>query len=187
MTAPTTGLWPVVAATGHRPKHLPGAQQAWVRDNLAKAVAWLIANQGTQVAISGFALGTDLWWAKAAADAGLTLGAHIPCPQQTERWTAGWVAEWKRLYALRDEQWSRVVAPKYSYEALFARNLGMLRAATAVIAVWNPAIRKGGTFDALCQAWALRKPGIHLNPADRSVTFHLPVLGRRKDASATAS
>lgn len=62
--------WARVSATGHRPQNLPRGSAPWVRGELARVAEKLRAEHGTRIAISGGALGVDLWWADAAHDAG---------------------------------------------------------------------------------------------------------------------
>lgn len=169
----TPPTWPVVSCTGHRPKYLTAAEQLWSRRNLHRAAQWVRDNAGTQTGISGMAMGADLWWADAVVRAGLTLAAHIPCPDQTRGWPAESVAEHARLSALAAPGLSLVVSPVYSWQAMQDRNLGMLHASKAVVALWIPGTR-GGTFNALCAAADLGLPGIHLDPRNRTIEFALP-------------
>lgn len=183
--ADTQTRWPIVACTGHRIQHLlplTQAQRDWTRRALDLGAVWLRDNADTVEGRSGMAVGTDLWWADAVVRAGLKLAAHIPHPDQTARWVHNpeAVAEWHRLHALRDPDLSRVYAPQYSVSALFQRNHGMLAGAAALLAVWMPHKRDGGTFDALCEAAKAGIPGVWINPVACSLTFQLPDPRRMK-------
>lgn len=166
--------WEIVALTGHRPQHLSSPCRRWVRDNLAQCAAWLAANRGTRVAISGFALGSDLWWADAAVRAGLELWAYIPYPQQPDNWSSGDRAEWQRLRALANPDRERLFGDRYSKQALHARNDGMLDDAGALVAVWDSRKHDGGTYSAVVKAARRGMVGIHLDPAGPGVRFELP-------------
>lgn len=171
-------VWEIVALTGHRPKHLNLEQRAWVQDNLVRCAAWLRDNRGTRIAISGFALGSDLWWADAATRAGLELWAYIPFPQQpTGRdWSTVDRAEWQRLRAAANPDRERIFADRYSIRALHARNDGMLADAQALVAVWHSGTYRGGTYSAVVKAARRGMPGIHIDPAGPGVRFELPQL-----------
>ncbi len=177
---PTTFDWPQVACTGHRTqhllRHLDRHQRAWTRNALRRGAVWLRDHAHTVVGLSGMAVGTDLWWADAVVAAGLRLAAHVPTLDQPTAWRRHpeAVAEWERLYALRDPDLSRVYADQYAVNTLFPRNTGMLRRSSALLAVWMPHLRSGGTFDTLCQAARAKKPGVWINPVDCSLTFKLP-------------
>lgn len=156
--------WDIVAATGHRPQHLSKPQRDWIRGQLAAAAVWLRDYAGTRVALSGMALGVDTWWAQAALDAGLTLGAHVPCPPNPAKWGPKDIAEFERLVAAADPAYSRRYAETYTRRCMTDRNEGMLRAARAALYVWMPAKRTGGTWDAVQIGRRLELPGIHFNP-----------------------
>lgn len=164
-------VWPVVCAAGHRPQHLAPNAREWACHKLHAAARWLRDEHGTQAGISGMALGADLWWARAVLAAGLELWAYVPFPAQADRWPADQRAEWQWLL----DQATRVrmcseTDPAGRTEAarmLHARNDAMLAASTAVVAVWDPAKTGGGT--ALAVRKAGRLPGVHLDPAARTV------------------
>lgn len=175
------GIWPIVCATGHRPWSMTHDQRTWTRAKLAAAIVHLRDLHGMTVGLSGMAQGTDLWWADEIVRAGLTLGAHVPCEDQTARWrTSGDIAEWSRLRAAADPAYSYRYAEKYSQKIMFQRNDGMIAAAACVVCVYLPG-QTGGTRGAVETARRLRRPGFHLNPDTFTVQFGLPPL----DASQT--
>lgn len=165
--------WPVVAATGPRPQNLPPAAAAWVRVKLDKAAFWLHDFCGARVALSGFAVGVDLWWAASAVRAGMVLGAHVPCPPNP-RWSPADRGEYDRLLALADPKYSHVYAESYTGRCMTDRNAGMLGAATAAVYVWDPDRRRGGTWDAVQVGERLDLPGVHLDPVAQVVRFGRP-------------
>jgi uncharacterized phage-like protein YoqJ len=122
------------------------------------------------------ALGTDLWWAKAVLGAGLNLWAYVPFPQQPDPWPAHAKREWRRL--LDRAAKVHYTADHYEVRFLHQRNTEMTRASTAVVAVWDPAKRDGGTFRALVQADP-DLPVVHINPA--ATETKLTAAGRLVD------
>jgi uncharacterized phage-like protein YoqJ len=176
----TAQTWSTVMVTGHRPQHLLGFGEAdWVRAELARVVVRLRDEHGMTCGISGMAVGTDLWWAAAVVHAGLKLSAHIPFPQQPDRWRQADRAEWCRLRALADVH--TLYGTTYDVRLLHARNDGMLIASAAVVAVWKPSRTSGGTASAVRKARAMGLPVVHLNPERRTVTLLDPA---RADAGS---
>ncbi|WP_152748233.1 DUF1273 domain-containing protein [Micromonospora sp. RV43] len=117
---------------------------------------------GTQIGVSGMALGVDTWWAQAVLAAGMELWAYVPFPQQPAKWQPADQEEWRRLRALASRV--REFGPRYDVRLLHARNDGMLLDAKAVTAVWLPGKKDGGTYSAVRKAGRLRLPVIHLDP-----------------------
>lgn len=169
--------WRVVAATGHRPKDLTPREQAWVKTTLWPVVNRLRDRYGMTLGLSGMAPGTDTWWAQHLVKAGVPFSAHIPFPQQPDRWPPKARAEWERLRGLADSEQvygdidglSGGVRDRRVVQLLHERNDGMLRAADAVVAVWIPSKHQGGTYSVLRKARQLGLPIVHLNPRDRTI------------------
>ncbi|WP_341719967.1 hypothetical protein QQG74_09775 [Micromonospora sp. FIMYZ51] len=167
--------------TGHRPQDIPDDTHGWVRGELARVAVKLRDGYGMTTGITGMALGSDMWWADALHRAGVPFVAHIPFPQQPGPWARRApeaVAEWCRLRnlaasevvygdlaGLAEHARKRVVV-----SLLHKRNDGMLRTANAVVGVWRPDKRDGGTYSALTKAHRLGLPVIHINPLARTVT-----------------
>lgn len=171
--------WRVVSATGHRPEALSQAARTWSREKLLRAAEWLRDERGTEVGISGMARGVDLWWADAVHRAGLTLAAYVPCPQQPDPWSAGDRREWRRLLDVADPALYRQFGDEYDVRHLHARNRGMLLDSSAVVCVWLPTKRAGGTWSAVREAVRLGRQGVHLDPSSQMVRIGLPNVRRR--------
>lgn len=172
---PGQPVWAVVCGTGHR--RFPDAETAnWARRKTFAAAHWLATHRGTTVGISGMALGFDLWWAEAILDAGMTLGAHIPFPQQAERWSVGDRQRWQRLRDRADPEYSRVYGDAPSTNLLFARNRGMLDVSDAVLATLNTGTRAGGSFHTATEAVRRGMPGAWIDPVNRCTSAGLPAL-----------
>ncbi|MFI2663245.1 hypothetical protein [Micromonospora carbonacea] len=181
----TALVWPSVMVTGHRPKDIPRDAHGWVRDKLGRGVAWLRDERGMTTGITGMALGADMWWADKLHRGGVPFVAHIPFPQQPDRWRRyapeAAVAEWERLRALADRDREVVYGDlaglaeharkRVAVRLLHKRNDGMLSASNAVVAVWCPSKLDGGTHSALTKAHRAGLPVIHINPEARTVTL----------------
>lgn len=159
--------------TGHRPQALTEGEQAWARVAIATTVQRLRATHGTQVAISGMALGADTWWALAALSAGLDLHAYVPFEAQASTWPAEDQALWREL--LRHAKKKVLVGEKhYDVRMLHARNDAMLKATFAeeglVVALLKSDSRKGGTYSTVKKAQAKAQPLLILDPLTRSFT-----------------
>ncbi|QKW15353.1 hypothetical protein [Verrucosispora sp. NA02020] len=180
MTAP---VWSTVTVTGHRPQDIPGTAHGWVRAELARVAVKLRDGHGMTTGITGMALGSDMWWADALHRAGVPFVAHIPFPQQPDPWrrrNPEAVTEWHRLRGLADRDREVVYGDlaglaeharkRVVGRLLHERNDGMLRASDAVVAVWRPDKRDGGTYSALVKAHRAGLPVVHINPLARTVT-----------------
>jgi hypothetical protein len=162
-----TEHWPVVGGTGHRPQHVPPGTEAWARTQLSRIARHLRDVYGCRTAVSGMALGFDLWWADEALRAGLKLWAHVPFPEQADRWRSAERQEWARLRA--EAAKVTTYAESYNVRALHARNDGMLRVSSAMLALWDPAKTSGGTYSCVEKIRQRRMPWIHLDPVARTV------------------
>ncbi len=178
MTAP----WPIVVATGHRPKDLSRDQQAWCQDKLTKAAVWLRDERGCTVGISGLALGVDTWFAQAVVDAGLDLWAYVPFPQQSDPWSPAQRREWERLLSLAvkvvyaGDLGDRAgdARRREAVRLLHKRNDMMLADCVAVCAVLDVTRKTGGTLSAVRKAVRRGMSGVHLDPVTRTVRVRLP-------------
>lgn len=179
MTGP---VWPTVMVTGHRPQHMAPSVHGWIRDELDRLATKLRDGHGMACGITGMALGADMWWADSLVRAGVPLWAHIPFPQQPDPWlktNPDAVAEWKRLRALAVQE--RVYGNldgltgdtrnRRAVQLLHERNNGMLSGSGAVVAVWQPNKRDGGTYSALVKAHRDALPVILVNPDARTTTM----------------
>lgn len=168
--------WPIVMVTGHRPQHLSPGVRLWVRTELRRLALKLRNEHGTNTGISGMAIGADLWWADAVVKAGLKLWAHVPFPQQSDKWRDEDRAEWERL--CRKAWRLKTYGGRYDVKTLHARNDGMIteteRLDGAAVAVWDPRKTEGGTASAVRKLTAAGLPIIHVNPATRTTTLRMP-------------
>ena len=163
--------WTRVACTGHRPHVLPAGSQEWVIAELERIAVKLRAEHGMQVAISGGAMGSDLWWADAAHAAGAGVWLYQPFPQQPDRWPSEWQHHHRRVrgYASR----GGTLDTGFNTRALFARNEWMIRDCDALICVVDPQHRGGGTHAAVASAQG-RRPLIRIDVRARSTRLVLP-------------
>ena len=168
--------FPRVMVTGHRPQGIPAESHDWVKLELERLAIKLRDEHGTEVGISGMALGSDIWWAQSVKFAWLDLWAFIPFPQQAERWQPADVALWNEMRSRAAHE--IVIAPEYSVPALFARNEAMLDNSDLVIAVWDPTTTSGGTYATVQSAVRRGLPIIHLHPYPLAQRTTLVAPGR---------
>lgn len=167
-----TQRFPRVMVTGHRPNGIPPQSHEWVKRELERLAIKLRDENGTEVGISGMALGSDIWWALAVKYAWLDLWAFIPFPQQAERWAAADVALWAEMRSRAAHE--LVTAQSYSVEALMQRNEDMLSNSDLVIAVFDPSQHMGGTLATVRSAVRRMLPMIHVNPVTQSTSLLAP-------------
>lgn len=155
--------WTAVSVTGHR--DLTDAQVAWLRPELDRVNLKLV-EYGCTDAATGMAIGADLDFGWSALFAGMHLHAHIPFPEQAARWPTEDQDAYRRL--LERCTTRTVYGPSYAVKWLFVRNDGLLdfveERAGVVVAVWDPAQRRGGTFDTVRKAVRRGLRLIHLDP-----------------------
>lgn len=163
-----------IALTGHRPQKLAGYDMndpfyTNLRAYLLRGIKGELDRLGpddTLTLHSGLALGADTVWSQAAVmakgrDARVRFVAHIPTPGQASKWPAASQRAWQ---AQRDAADAEVIySPTYTRTCLNDRNIGMINAADAVIAVWDGA-QDGGTWHAVTYARAQGKTLIHAHP-----------------------
>lgn len=172
--------WDTVSATGHRPQHLTARERDWVRRELARVTRKLRDEHGMRVGISGMAVGADQWWAAELVNTGVSLHAHVPFPQQPDRWCQADRDEWRRLLDLAASV--TYYGDHYDVKLLHARNAGMLAACDVVVAVYKPSKSSGGTASAVRSARQRRLPIVLLNPESMAVT-----LANARTASLTTA
>lgn len=165
-------MWEKVMVTGHRPQHLGVEAVGWLGVELPRVIEKL-RERGMRIGISGMALGVDQWWAHDVLAAGLELWSFVPFPQQGDRWTRDQRAVWEDLRSRATKE--MVIAREYSVGALHQRNDTMLSFADAVVSVWDPQLRSGGTFSCMSKALDRRMPVIHLDPVRRTTMLKEPL------------
>lgn len=171
--------WATIGGTGHRPQHLNPAGRHWAQHESARIAVKLRDHHGCTTAISGLALGWDMWWAHAALDAGLVLWAHIPYLSQPDRWNPAEHKMWGELRRQAGKETVYGPNPRSRGEAvrlLHARNGGMISASDAMACLWDRTKRSGGTWNAIQKIYAAGLPAIHLDPGRRTVRLGLPAI-----------
>ena len=133
--------WTRVALTGHR--HIPQERLKWTLGELARITEKLRDEHHTRIAICGGAMGSDLWWADTATEAGLDVWLYQPFPQQPDPWTAEWQEHHRRV--VDSAARVAVLGTSFNTRLLFDRNHWMLRDSHALVAVVDPEHRGGGT------------------------------------------
>ncbi|QUE25557.1 DprA-like DNA processing chain A [Microbacterium phage SadLad] len=168
--------FPRVMVTGHRAQKIPAESHDWVKLELERLAIKLRDQHGTQIGVSGMALGADIWWAQAVKYAWLDLWAFLPFPQQADRWAPADVALWNEMRSRA--AYEVVTAPEYSVGALFQRNEDMLENSDLVIAVWDPTVTSGGTYATVQSAVRRGLPIVHMHPHPLAQTTTFVAPGR---------
>lgn len=145
-----------VMVTGHRTQQFNETQRRFVIQELTRITEKLTNEYGMTDALTGMAIGVDLWFARVNLDIGNRVHGYIPFPQQPQNWTLPQQAEYREIMA--DLESKRVVSPTYAVWAFHERNGLMVRDSDLTIAVWDSSIRRGGTYSTLVKARNAGKP-----------------------------
>ena len=158
--------------TGHRTNKLPWGDQEGdprclrLKARLLDAVRSAYDN-GFRHFICGMAMGCDFYFAEAvlslrAERPEITLEAAIPCPTQSDSWTAAEQERYRRLLSCCD--YETLVQDHYSPGCMQRRNRYMVDHSALVIAVFNG--QSGGTRQTLAYALAQGIPFVDINPEE---------------------
>lgn len=158
-----------VAVTGHRPNAIPEATRPWVQAEVARVLHRLHDEHGTEIALSGLALGVDTWFAKAALATGLRLWAYVPFEAQADRWTSADQETWRQLRAHAEHE--IVLGEGYDVRLLHARNDRLIADCDLLICVHDPTVTTGGTASTVTKATAAGTPLVRIDLAARRTTF----------------
>lgn len=156
--------WPTVMITGHRPKGLPPTSLSWVEAEVSRVAAKLRDEFGMTDGLSGMALGPDQWWAQSVLDLGLRLHAHVPFPQQPDRWAPHQRDEWLDLLSRATTK--VVYGHGFSSEHYRKRNEGLVDQSVQTVGVWV-AGKPSGTRNALAYAVRQGRRPIWVDPEMR--------------------
>lgn len=142
-----------IAITGHRPKHMPckyDEDHPWakeVKQNLQMFLLDFELDYPITNFLLGMALGWDTWVAELALTAGYGVHAYIPAQNQTSRWPN---KATERYEAILAHPFTTVKKFEGSYPGvLFQRNKAMMDDSDILLALWNPDIKTGGTYDSV--------------------------------------
>lgn len=158
---------PVAAVTGHRPQTLTSGDAEWAQATLPGVLARLRDEYGTTTLLSGMALGVDLWAARAALDAGLTVRAYLPHPNHDSLWRP---PDREALAGLlRQVSDVRVVSPEYAGpKTMMLRNRALVADADVLVAVWNGV--RSGTAATVRMAEQAGLPVVRADPNTRALS-----------------
>ena len=160
-----------IALTGHRPPKLDDydLHTPFYRRLQAKLESFIdsVADADTVVVChSGMALGADTVWAHAILaqlekhPERVRFIAHVPVMTQPDQWPKASADHWRGLVAQADDV--LVYADAYSPRVMQERNIGMVDAADALVAVWDGT--RGGTGNAVRYAKETATPIIRITP-----------------------
>lgn len=171
--------WVRVACTGNRPHKLTDEQAQFVQQELVRVASKLAEQHGTQVAISGAALGADTWWATAAVQAGLSCWTYVPSAAQAHTWSQEQRQQWQDVRAAAAFDW--VIGCGAAPAVYHVHNEAMLRDCDAVVAVHDPhsGATSGGTVSTVAKAKAARIPVVTVDVAAQRTTMWVPSAASR--------
>lgn len=177
-----TEAWTDVMVTAHR--RLPkDCVDEWLGRALRERLVKLRDEYGMERATTGMAIGGDMAYADAALELGIPLYAAVPFPGQPHdehgpRWTQAQKQHWHELIERSAYVTYVSTTDPLTYgervRMLHARNDFMLRRTQAVVAIWAPANRTGGTYSCIKKAVGAGLPVIWVNLAGRTVTRPSP-------------
>lgn len=161
--------------TGHRPSKIGGYRPCQLHGDIQAALVRILRT-GRQAgfsitAISGMALGVDQLYVEAALETQTPFHAYVPFHGQERLWPASSQARYRDLL----RQAAQVVVTGQAaesksaiVEALHTRNLRMVEACQAGIAVWDGT--PGGTANAVGHLRGLSRPVLRLDPRNLTLT-----------------
>jgi len=161
----------VMMVTGHRPQHLWGydmerEEYKKVKEEIRKK----LEEHGTEIAISGMALGIDMIFAEAALESPKVknLIAAIPCLNQESIWQKPSREDYYKILRNEKTKTYYVTTKGYSKEYMQARNRWMVDRTKEhggeILAVWNG--KPGGTGNCVRYARSRGMKPIIISPED---------------------
>ncbi len=159
--------------TGHRPENLPWkSNEKDARCQKLKSVLFSLIeeaiNGGYTDFYCGMARGIDTYAAEAVIELSakypsVKLHAVLPCPDQSEKWSAIDRERYEKLLEKTSSQ--TLISPFYTNTCMLTRNRYMVDNSERLIAVWNGNFR-GGTAYTARYAKAEKKEVYLVRPLD---------------------
>lgn len=136
-----------IGITGHRPGRL-GGYSSDMFDRLTDFAAVYLESKKAEIEIInvGMAMGFDLAVARAAWQLQIPYKAHIPFPQQADRWDVDWKYRWASLVDAAAEV--KTYNDHYNITFLNIRNEGIVNESDKLVALYDGKVG-GGTAYAL--------------------------------------
>ena len=170
-------MYKTASLTGHRPGGFTPSQQTILKEELVRVIHKLSPN----VAISGMAMGADMWWAETALYNDVPFHAYLPGIDQTKGWVEEDKVLWGKLVDQAKEVYlagvSEILTPvpgakkartsvmKREYSdhtvstpAYHARNRAMVDNSDITVVCWNG--HKGGTSTTFDYIRSINQPYI---------------------------
>ncbi len=162
----------IVAFTGHRPQKLGGFEQNPIQQRVRDMLYHKLQELKPEGAISGMALGVDIWAAEVCNGLSIPWVAAIPFEGQESRWPKESQERYRYLLEFAsniiyiNNQPNYVSPPGYSASKMQIRNQWMVDHCDLLIAVWDGST--GGTANCIDYALQTKCPVLRLNPTDWS-------------------
>jgi len=161
----------VMMVTGHRPQHLWGFNMEREEyKKIKEEIREKMQEDGTQIAISGMALGIDMIFAEAALESSTveTLIAAIPCLNQESVWQKSNRENYYKILKNEKTKTYYVTTERYSKEYMQVRNKWMVNRTKdhggKILAIWNG--KPGGTSNCVRYARSQGMKPIIISPED---------------------
>jgi uncharacterized phage-like protein YoqJ len=158
----------IVAFTGHRPDKLGNWDPAHpVVARVKKALRNGLIENWPLVAVSGMALGVDMWAAEACVELGIPFHAALPCDGWSENWPLPSRQRYQALVKKAAE--IHVVSPgSYKPWKMQRRNEWMVDHCNLLLSIWDGSA--GGTANCLEYADYVKRPVKQLQWREQMLT-----------------
>lgn len=160
-----------IGITGHQKLEDPAAW-LWVEGVVGRE---LDAAAAPLVIVTSLAVGADQLAARLGIARGATVHAVLPFSEIERTFSAEDLQAYRRLVSQASVE--VVQTSGTDEDAYLAAGRRVVELSDVIIAVWdgNPAKGKGGTADIVAYAITSGVPVVHINPAERRVSRHVPV------------
>lgn len=147
----------IIAGTGHRPLYCPckyDELHPWLL-NIKKQLHSFLLKEKPIVVNTGMAIGWDTWLAEEAIKLSIKIDAYIPFKGQSKKWPSAAQLRYNNIL----EQANNIYYTSKNYypDVFFDRDADLIRNANKIFALWNPKIKKGGTYHTICLAKKQKK------------------------------
>lgn len=159
-----------VSFTGHRPSKLGGFKTPNpIYDFVNSSIEEVLIKLQPEKAISGMALGVDIWAAEICLKLGIPLIASVPFVGQEKIWPQ---ESQDKYHAVLNQAVEKVIVCEGGYAAwkMQKRNQWMVDRSEIVIAVYDGSA-SGGTANCVNYAKQQNKKMVIINPVNKTIDF----------------
>jgi uncharacterized phage-like protein YoqJ len=165
----------VICFTGYRIQFVK--QYKTGIDHYLKNRIAIAKQEGSNIFISGMALGVDQWAAQQVLnDPQLNLICAIPCLEHYKKWSSDSKLDWFKIILSKRSELGYVSNQPYFYNCMDALNRWMIDHSDGVIGVWT--WQKGGTKNCLDYARRQKKEIWFYDPIRYRQLYWNPITGQ---------